>query len=97
MLDITIHPMDIQLAAAEEHLEVVVVTGTLLPTPQGTLPLPTHQYRIPFTKQLAYQMADKIREVADSLPDHPKKPSDLIVANSMAGIDKAAQEINKFK
>lgn len=76
----------------ESSLRVAFVTGMPLPIPGpdgGPLQVPSGQYLIPLNKDMAIQLADRLREEAEKLPDEKPK-SDIQVAQSLQGVDRLA-------
>ncbi len=59
------------------------------------MPLPAGVVRIPLSKAAAETRGQELIDAAADLPDAPK-PSDIIVASSLAGVDQAAQSVNQF-
>jgi hypothetical protein len=101
MHDTTIQALDIQVVPAEDHIQLVVATGIVLPVGNGqALPLPTGVYRVPMSKIAAQTRGQELIDAAENLPD-PPPTSDLIVPGSPAEVQAAAaahQRINdQFK
>lgn len=96
--DTTINPLQFNIAVSETdgHLEFVIVTGTLLPVPQGMLPLPIGVYRVPFpTKASAEEFYEQLGKALEEVPED-KKDSGLVIANNVNQVNQMAEEINRF-
>jgi hypothetical protein len=95
--DISIQPLGMNIIAPEngegDFLQLVVVKGIPLPfaDPNTGEPVmaPTGQYRIPLDRDFAIQLANKLIEEAEKLPE--KHKTDLQVATNLNGVDKLAE------
>lgn len=104
MEDISIQPMGMNIVAPDEpgegsYLQLVMVRGIPLPfADPGTgepIMVPTGQYRVPLDRDFAIQLGNKLIEEAEKLPE--TKKSNIQVATSLAGIDKAADFDRKIR
>lgn len=96
MFDATIQVVGLEVLKGDDHAVLVAVVGLALPTPQGPMPVPAGNFRVPMSKETAMELAQKLGTVAADLPD-TKAASDLIVAGNLDGVDKAARINEQFK
>lgn len=107
MLDLTIQPLGLDISAPEDEqleagappvVQFVIVAGTTLPF-QGPdaqpIRVPSAQIRFALPKEAALKLAEMAVEQADRLPD--QKESDLVIANSLQGVDKVAEQFQNFR
>lgn len=82
-------PTDEQIAEGANALQVNITFGAALPFGQPGQPpiaLPLGVLRVPIIREQALSLGDKLKEEGERLP----KPSALITANSLEGVDKVA-------
>lgn len=96
MHDTTISAMSMNVEIVDDHISLAVITGITLPLGPQPLPIPTGIYRIPIGKEAAEQIGQALIDGASQLPE-TKKPSDLVVAQSLAGVDQVVQAQEHFK
>jgi hypothetical protein len=97
--DTTITPLQFNIAVSEEdnHLEFVVVSGTLLNMGGGqALPVPIGIYRLPFpTKESAKEFHTQLGKAIEAMPDDTPQ-SDIMIANSIGQVNDLAKQMDKI-
>lgn len=96
MHDTTLQAIGLEIESVGEHAELRIFTGLMLPTPQGPMPIPAGIYRVPMGRDSLIQHGKQMQEVGESLPE-PKKPSGIVIANSLEGVDTAVQSDQKLR
>ena len=97
MFDSTLQALNVEVVGAEDHVQLVIVIGLVLPVGPGqAVPVPAGVVRVPMSKAAAEARGQDLLDAAADLPDAPK-PSGLVVANSLAGVDQAVQQAEQFK
>ena len=98
MEDTKVSVIGVNIELDEDSLWLCIVTGIALPFgPNGQpIPIATKVTRIPFNKEAADSVGLALVEGASKLPDTPK-PSDLILASSMSGVDEMAKAQQAFR
>ncbi len=91
--DVSIQPLKFDFVSVpeESHLIIQVVTGMVLPGPQGQKGvLPAGAIKIPIGREQAIATAKEMLEAAEALPEPPPE-SDLVVVGDMSQADQIAQ------
>jgi hypothetical protein len=88
--------LNVEILEAENHLQLAVTLGIVLPVGPGqVVPLPAGIVRVPLSKEAAKTTGQGLLDGAENLPD-PPATSDLVIANSLAGVDQAVQNVDRF-
>ena len=86
------------LEISEDGIELITAPALLLAGPQGqAMPLQMGLIRTPMSKEAAQELIDKIQAAIDGVEYEPKKDSGLVVAQSLAGVEQAANLDKKLK
>lgn len=96
LFDVTIAPAQVEVAGAEDHVQVGLGLGLPLPTGGGIMLLPAGAIRFALSKEDAIQYGKEIMEAGEALPDD-KPQSDIVVAQSLAGVEEAVKNVEQFK
>jgi hypothetical protein len=104
--DTTLSPLGLNLAIDNNPenpmLHLVITVGAMIPievSPGQPLVFPTGIYRIPIPRQLALDLAPKIQEEAEKLPE-PKPKTDIVVPTGPVNDDqlkKVVQTDQQFR
>ena len=99
VFDSTVQALDIRVLPPEEGDDVctlLVMVGTILPfalEPGKPLPIPLGVLRFPLNSENANNLAESLKTEAEKLP----KPSNIEVASSLAGVEKAVDFTQKLR
>lgn len=100
MFDLTLQPIGFNAEVRDEVLVVSIGVGMTLPISPGPdqppIVAPTGQVQFPMNKQSAEMLALSITKAVEQMPD-PKHESDLVVANSLSGVEQAAKLAQNLK
>ncbi len=98
--DTTVNPLQINVVLSEEdgHLEILVVSGTLLPvSPEQVIPIPIGIYRVPLgSKKTATSLVEQLQKAIDEMPDDQPK-SDLIIPSNTDQANAIASQLSALK
>jgi hypothetical protein len=99
MFDLSIQIVGIDAVADDDHVTLLVQPALLLPVGPGqAMPLPIGVVRMPISKDQALAHAEAIKTAAENVDDSKQKAkSDLVIANSMQGVDEAARQAQQFR
>lgn len=105
MFDITLQIGHMEIERAEDHIQIRMHPVLLLPVGNGqAMPVPFGVVRVPMALEAATNHANEILaaiegDSEDGEQPKPKaqKPSSLVIANSMQGVDKVAEQDAKFR
>lgn len=96
LFDANVQALDIRVIAPEEDdtesdtLQLAIMVGSVLPIATGPgappIPLPLGMQRFPLDRDSAIALGRELIERGEALP----KPSNLVTAQSLAGIDRVA-------
>lgn len=95
MFDATLQTMELKAVAAEDHIDILAVVGSLLPLGPQALPLPMGILHLPCNKAGAQAFLAELQKAIDEIPDDKPK-SDLLIATE-GQVDRIARDIGKFK
>lgn len=100
MFDLTLQAIGFDTSSPMDNVLVVGMhVGMPLPfagPDQNPIVAPLGQVKFPMDKTSAVALAGRILEMAEGMPDSNPK-SDLIVANSLEGVDKAVELSQRLK
>lgn len=92
MFDATLQAISVEVHPQEDHVQVATVVGIAIPVAPGqAMPVPAGIFRVLMGKEAAIRHANELLDAAENLPD-PQKPSGIVVANSLAGVDTAVKQ-----
>lgn len=103
MFDVTIQAMAVEITNGEDHVLLSLIMGLSIPVgqgPQGIVmgQLPAGAIRVPMGREPAIEHGTALKEAGESLPEpEPEKHSDIVVAQSLAGVDQAARQAEAFR
>lgn len=96
MFDATLQAIAVEVVPEETHVALVIMLGLALPTPDGkVLRVPGGILRLPMSRDAAIKHGTELKDAGESVPE--KKESDLVVANSLQGVDEAARANAQFR
>src|ERR1700746_160592 len=97
MFDATLQAISIEVVPQEDHVQLAIVVGIVLPVAPGTgMPVPIGVLRVPMSKATLLARGQELLDAAEAFPE-PQQPSGLVVANSLAGVDQAVKQAEAFK
>lgn len=96
MHDTTVQVIGMEVVPMGDHAELQIFQGLLFPTPQGAMPIPAGVFRVKMGRDSLIEHGKKMQETGESLAE-PQKKSDLVIANSLAGVDEALQGQSKLR
>jgi hypothetical protein len=106
MQDTTLQVINIgvpDLEEGEELATLLIVTAMMMPVvdpqtgrPLGQVPVPDGQYRVPLQKDAVRQVAERLLEVHEQMPD-PKPESNIVVPGSPADVNRIAEELGRLQ
>lgn len=103
MHDTTIQVIALEVESGEDHVLVTLIEGMNIPVGQdpntgqlimGQIPCGATRWRM--GRDAAIEHGEAIRAAGEALPE-PKPQSDLIVANDLAAVDRAAKMAQQFR
>jgi hypothetical protein len=104
MIDATVNTIHTEVEVLEEDgqaraAQIVMVGGMILPIASGPgqppLQVPALALRFPMGKAALGQLIERAQEAYDALPE--ERTSDLMIANSLQGVDKLADADRQFR
>lgn len=99
MFDTTLQVVGINLVTPDpedgpsDELQMVAVVALMFPTPQGVMPVPAGNVRIPIDREFGLQLAHRLKEECEKL----KPVSDIVTATSLSGVDGLAKMSDRLK
>jgi hypothetical protein len=101
MFDLTLQIGHVEVVPNDDHIVINMHPVMLLPVGNGqAMPVPCGIVRVPMAKDAAATHAEAILDVVEGNEGEAPKPqskSDLVIANSMQGVDKVADQAKKFR
>lgn len=111
MFDVTVQVGHAEIDPLEDHLRLSYHLVTLLPVPVGMGPDGQPQFmQIPVTsgiirilmgkdaaKKHGQELVDGAEGIDDPEPQQPQAQSDLVLAKNLNGVDKLAEQNEKFR
>lgn len=101
MFDATIQAASIEIVGGEDHVALALIMGLSIPVgqgPEGVIMglLPAGVIRVALGRDAAIEYGGNLKEAGEALPE-PKPESDLVVAKSLRGVDRAAKLAEQFR
>lgn len=98
LFDAQLQLAQFEVASAEDHVQLALLIALSLPVGQGTaMPIPAGILRFPMSGAAAIEHGNAMVAAGEEIGgNEPEKASDLIVASSMAGVEKAVKQAEKL-
>jgi hypothetical protein len=96
MQDSTLKVAAMEVVPAEDHIQLVIMTGLDVPVGPGqAMRMIDGVIRVPMGREPAIEHGRALVAAGEAMEE--KKETDLVVANSLAGVEEAAKTAQKFR
>lgn len=104
MFDATIQAAGMEITSGEDHVVLAIIMGLSVPmgqSPDGQImmgQLPAGVIRVALARDPAIEHGSALKEAGEALPEpQPQSQSNLVVAQNLQGVDRAAKLANQFR